>query len=251
MEGSLFYYSKAVETAAQQLKPHSEESVTIEVGFDPTKGILKEYLDAEFDAIRYEYEKSGSTLPEWFDRSHFGKYCNSALQSRVAWVRNEMSDVIFRPEEKVLLPSLLDNVLKNIGQAFDTRLGIILMPTLASEKSKSDEAQASKQEGDSSSFEVLTRDECLKTSYFLQTISTYIGGFGYMKDKSGSFDFMTMQVLDDAVRNINDTAHPAYSILAAIVAPHWLQSAVQFSPRVKYGDIQFYKSLVWQLTSIG
>jgi hypothetical protein len=222
-------YSKAVEAAATRIKPSFCESTEVEVQLSVTNQVYLEYVNAEFTALKYQVERSGGNVP--FDFATFQKYCNTFIVSRVKWVNRKVNyDLIIHPNDKVLNPSLLDNVCKNIGEAMETKLGLILIPTLPD------------------GIEVLTLQEVKKISLFLASIEGYIGGLGYLKDKSGAWSFMSMQLVSDAIMNVDDQAHPAYSVLAAIVTPIWLKAALV--PRVKYGDLSFYQGLVWELTSI-
>lgn len=245
MEGTL-QYSKAVEAAAKKVTPRVLDDVIVQVEFSTKKGIFEDYIQAEYSAlVYYEQQHGRGDLPDWLTEDVFSKYCASALVSRIMWVNDKPRDVIFRPEEDVLVPSLLDNILKNIGKVSDPKLGITLMPTLA------EDMKWSASEGNNSAeTDVLDRETIFRVSSFLKKTAGYIGGLGYLKDKSGTWDFMTMQCLETSVYNFTPDSHPAYSLLAAVVAPAWLKSAVDWSPRVRYGNLTFYKTLLTDLTSV-
>lgn len=227
-----FNYSKAVQALGDRIKPNALQYEVIDVNFTPASGILKDFAEVEFAAIEYHVQSSGGVMPAIMTLENFKKYCNTFVVSRIAWVRGDSKNVIVRPEERILVPSLLDSVLKNIGVVYETSLGLTLNPTI-----------------DYDAVEVLTADDMRKIGFYLSSIKEYIGSLGYIKDKTGCWDFMSMQIIDDVVQNFTDHAHPAYAILASIVAPKWVVSTVM-SPRVRYGDLNFFKGLLWELTSV-
>ena len=228
-----FRYSKEVSAIAERsLKPVALDYTTGEVTFSMEEGIFKDYIYAEHSAIMAAVNDE-SEFP--FDLETFKKYCNTLVVSRIAWVLGKTNLLIVRPEDPITCPALLAQVMMNIGRVSDDSIGVQLEPGF----SESDHEVVKG---------CLTKEEMQKISFYLRRIEKYVGAQGYLKDKSGSWDFMTMQLVDSQIRAPRNAAHPAYSLLAAITGNKTLVSAL--SPRVKYGDMELFKGLVWQLTSI-
>lgn len=233
---SLVQYASKLDELAKPLKPHFEEQEVVDVTITPSEGILDDFAETEYAAINLATEKSNATFP--FDVDTFKKFCVTYVVSRIAWINNQPEHMIVRPDDQVIVPALLDTVLKNIGIVYETTQGLVLKPTI-----------------DYDSCETLSKDKMLEISFYLRAIDSYVGATGYIKDKSGSWEFMSMQLV---VKTINDKEgsyiysldkdnHPVGAILAAIVAPKVLVATL--SPRANYGNLTFFKSLLWELTS--
>lgn len=228
-----YRYSKEVSAIAEKsLKPVAVDYTTGEVTFSLSEGMFADYINAEHCAIMAAV-RSNDDFP--FDLATFKKYCNTLLVSRIAWVLGKTNLLIVRPEDGTTCPALLSQVLMNIGLVSDDSIGIQLKPAFS-------DTDAKVKAG------CLSETKMQEISYYLRRIENYVGAQGYLKDKSGSWEFMTMQLVDNQIRAPRNAAHPAYSLLAAVTGNKTLVSAL--SPRVKYGDMDTFKALVWQLTSI-
>lgn len=221
-----FAYPKNVQEISEQIKAHFNEMQVIKVEMQLQQAVLSDYISVEFKAIQLEAEKLHITLP--FNEDKFKKYCQTFIVSRVNWVNGDMRSVIIRPEDHVMCPALLDAVCKNIGLVLEMSQGLRLEPTV------------------DATTETLTVPEMQEVSFYLESIPSYVGGWGYIKDKSGSWEFMSMQLVEKAIMN-EQAHHPAYSLLASIVGPKWIGAAT--APRIKYGDLSMYRGLLWQLTT--
>lgn len=221
-----YAYPKNVQEISEQIKAHFDEMQVVKVEMQLDKAVLNDFIQVEFRAIQVEAQKLHIALP--FNEERFKKYCLTFIVSRVNWVNGDMRSVIIRPEAHIMCPALLDAVCKNIGLVLEISQGLKLEPTLPK------------------GVETLTETEMEEVSFYLQSIPTYVGGWGYIKDKSGSWEFMSMQLVEQAIMN-EQAHHPAYSLLAAIVGPKWIGAAT--APRIKYGDLTMYRSLLWQLTT--
>lgn len=221
-----FAFPKDVQDISERIRPTYKDVQTVEVQFHPETGCFKEFVEVEYSALELEATKAGLSLP--FSEEDFSKYCTTFIVSRVAWVMGEKTSLILHPADKIICPALLDAVTKNIGHVMETKQGLTLVPTIESKDN------------------VLSKPECEKISFFLASLPNYMGGMGYVKDKTGSWEFMSMQLVENVVMSEVD-CHPAYSTLAAIVGPKWLGAVT--APRIRYGDLDMYRSLLWQLTS--
>jgi hypothetical protein len=226
MKGT-FECPKSVQAVAERIKPSYRSLDVVEVTFCNEGCILDDFAKVEYKAILIASGRKEDEMP--FTEEEFIQYCRTFVASRIAWVNGQTSSIVIYPTDHMLAPSLVDSVCKNIGVVYETSLGYTLVPKIA--------------EG----IQTLSKEKCAEVSFFLSSLNNYIGGYGYVRDKSGSWDFMSMQMIESAIMSFNDQAHPAYSVLAAIVGPRWLVESV--SPRVRYGSIDLYKGLLWELTS--
>jgi hypothetical protein len=221
-----FDFPKSVRDASESIKPSYLVAQKVIVEFFPTMGALESYVNVEYSAIQLESQREGVDVT--FTEEEFAKYCNTLIQSRVAWVNGDMRNVIIHPQDHIACPSLLDAILKNLGIVFDTRQGLTLVPHVTD-------------------LPILTRDRMHEISFILFAMQGYICGTGYIADKSGTVEFMSMQLeTETLVSELN--VHPAYSTLASVVGPTW--TGVNSAPRIKYGDLSVYKELLWQMTSV-
>lgn len=205
--------------------PKGFETIEVEVLTD--ESLIDKFAKIEYAALEIAFAHSRTGLP--FTEEEFTDYCKSIVKDRVAWVRNDRQAMHFRPEFRIAVPALLYVVTSNIGNAYDVVRGITLKPTTSYQH-------------------VLTKDRREEISMFLQSIPSYEGALGYLKDKNGTWDFMSMQTINAFIWNENAQAHPVYSFIAAVVGPKQLQSSLQ--TYVKYGNIDLLSELLWEFTSL-
>ena len=221
------------EIAERQVKAHYSSAQTLEVDFLVEGSLIDDYAVIEYQAISMASAKFHWKVP--FSMGDFIKYCKTIVASRIAWTINLMESVIVYPTDNIMVPSLIDNICKQIGVCTNTKLGITLKPKMCPT------------EVDGTSL-VLKHEEMEKISFFLTSLSDYVGARGYLRDKSGVWDFMTMQLIENQIKNPSIDPHPVYSVFAAVIGPRLIGSAL--NPLVTYGDLDVYRSLLWQLTSI-
>lgn len=213
--------------AEKRVKPHYAEAQICEVSLFNEGCLITDFEVIEYQAISMEAAKNHWKVP--FSLDTFQAYCNTIVASRVAWTLNAMDHVIVYPTDDIIVPGLLDTICKQIGVCTNTKLGVTLKPQLVT------------------GVKLLSKDEMEQVSFFLRSLDNYIGAEGYVRDKSGVYDFMTMQLIDNQVKNPTMDPHPVYSLLASIIGPKLIASVL--TPMVVYGDSDIYRSLLWQLTS--
>lgn len=158
----------------------------------------------------------------------FRDYVHSLIATRIQYVRGDRA--VFRPTDSVVIPSYLSVLLENLGQAIDHDLGVELVPCAIDCP--------------------LKLEEIYSISRKLRVLGAV--GFeysdGYSRDRTGSWDFMSMTLIEDEIQRHNGDAHPVYAILASTIGLRGVETAL--SPRVKYGNAQHLASVVRSLASL-
>lgn len=207
--------------------PSPADFETIEVKVLTDGSLIDKFAEVEYNALEIAFAHAKTGVP--FTKDEFVNYCKSYIKDRVEWVDGNRSEMQFRPEERIAAPALLYVISSNIGKAYDVSRGLTLVPKTEYKH-------------------VLSKEQRLKISMFLQSIDTYEGALGYLKDKNGSWDFMSMQVIDNFICNENANAHPVYAFIASVVGPIQLQSALK--TYVQYGNLDLLSELLWEFASI-
>jgi len=220
-------------------RSYDEIDVTFEVGEGT---MLMEYADIEYQALCARIQLTGGEVP--FSDEEFRSYIKTLLYSRVAWVRNVK--YIIHPNDPIVVPAFLSVVLMNIGNAEDVSLGVRLIPRI--EGMVDEKGVVKPLETIRDDLGLLEVFNMRKISNYLQSVDGYNYSKGYIKDKSGVFDFMSMQVVENYIVHHNADSHPVYALMASILQPHMVASVL--SPLVKYGSVSFLHGLLWEVTAV-
>lgn len=198
---------------------------TYEVDMLGSDCLIDQFAKVEYSAINAEVTRTGGVVT--FSENDFVLFCRQAVITRVHWVLGEK--YLTHPNDKIMIPSFLMNIIMQIGLAYEVRLGITLKPKAGLK-------------------DVLTIDKVREISFFLRSIKSYDGGLGYLKDKTGVWDFMSMTLVNNQIQRYNADAHPVFALMASVVGPKLVQSVL--SPLVRYGDMNFFEGLLWELTTV-
>jgi hypothetical protein len=213
--------------AEKHVAPQFVEAQTVEVEFFEEGNLIESYCNIEYQAVQYAVEKMNGSLN--FTTDEFLHYCKTMVYARINWVINAKPSV--HPTEHLMVPSFLMNIIMQIGLVQDPSLGLTITPASVP-----------------TSFIPMDRGRMMQISMRLESISGYEGGFGYPRDKSGAWDFMTMTLINNDIKRHDSQAHPVYAIMASVVGPKLVTSVL--SPIVTYGSSSMFEGLLWQLTSI-
>lgn len=211
--------------AEKSVAPQFKEATKVEVDFLSEGNLIEKYCEIEYYAIEYALRKVVSTVE--FTKKEFVQYCKTLLASRIEYVLGGKPTVY--PTDHIMVPSFLENILMQIGEAMDLSLGIRILPKKIT-------------------LTPMSLENMRKISMRLESLDGYEGGFGYPRDKTGSWDFMTMTLVNNDIRRHDAQAHPVYALMAAVVGPKLISSVL--SPMVTYGTTDLFEGLLWQLTSI-
>lgn len=154
-------------------------------------------------------------------------YVRALLEARVRNVRGEKSD--FTSRDDLIVPSFFSIILENVGLAYEPTLEIKLVPKIEYKNP-------------------LKLEGVKEISRKLRSLGQF--GFQYAlslpRDSRGSWDFMAMQWANDAVTRHDKLAHPAYALLASVLALKGLETALV--GRVTYGKVGLFRSLIRDLS---
>lgn len=213
--------------AEKKVAPTFKKANIIEVEFLTEGCLIEKYSKVEYAAISYALCQGAKN--DLFTEDEFLLYNKSAVYSRIGWVNS--SGFSFGPNDHIMIPSFLMNIIMQIGKTQDSSLGLTVIPKDAPKD-----------------FKPMDIDRMREISMWLENLSGYEGGFGYPSDKSGSFEFMTMTLVDNEIRRHDSKAHPVYAMMASVVGPKYV--ATILSPIITYGNTEMFEGLLWQLTSI-
>lgn len=229
--------------AEENVQPHPQKQETITVEMCGKGSLVDDFAAVEYSAIEAHIKRTGGIVP--FSKDEFLKYCRTFLQSRIGWVNG--LGYIIHPLERVICPAFVSTICMNIGNAVEVSLGITLVPKMT-ETGVTPDPKLSREEQLVLMYDVLPLQRVKEISMFLRTIPEYHGSLGYVKDKSGVFDFMSMQLINGVILHHDANPHPVYALMASVVGPHMVASVL--SPLVRYGDSAFLSNLLWEVTSI-
>lgn len=214
--------------AEKNVSPKFIEAKTYKVKLFEEGNLFNKYVSIEQKALEYAISRKGQQSSYTDDLLRkFPDYCKALVASRVDYVLGGRP--VVKPMDHVMVPSFLMNIIMQIGEVMDLSTGIRLLP----------------EEVDTPS---ISLDEMREISMLLESIREYEGGFGYPKDKSGSWEFMTMWLVGTQLQRFSADAHPVYALMASVIGLKQIESVL--NPLVTYGDTNLFEGLLWQLTSI-
>lgn len=214
--------------AEQLIAPMADSFDVVHVAMSVTDGVLQDYLRALYNEIQTSASLTGGVVP--FTEDDFIAYGRTMVKARIDWVNG--SNPQFHPADRIAIPSYLTVVLENIGRATNIDLGLELVPVYQDDG------------------RTLTKEEVQRISNQLKVLGQrgleYSDGFA--RDKAGSYDFMTMSVVNNMLKAPSKDAHPVYALLAASVGSRMVEDTL--SPRVTYGSMDHLRSLVRNLARL-
>lgn len=208
--------------------PANFDEVKVEMRCDTM--ILNTYVEELYSNIQMAVSMKGGTFNITVEE--FTKYVNTLVKMRIDYVRGER--VLCGPTERIVVPAYLSCVLSNIGRARHLDYGIELIPYI---EVKKDDVYTEK-------------PDFMRISNALRLLRGI--GFeyadGYTRSKEGSFDFMTMSLMDGIVKNISKDPHPVYALLSSTLGVRGIETVL--SPRISYGMENHLANLVRGLATL-
>lgn len=164
-----------------------------------------------------------------FTQEELSRYIDMLVQTRVSYVQGKRVEI--SPTDRIAVPAYLSLVLSNVGLAQDSTQGIELYPEMVNEIQ-------------------IDKEFMLDISRKIRILSN-IGieyADGYVRSRDGSFEFMSMALIDDYVRTWTKDAHPVYALLSSTLAIRGIEAVL--SPRINYGSEAHMVSLVRHLAAV-
>lgn len=202
----------------------------VQAEFLVTEGALRDYAEALVDNL------NSTTLVKsrGFTTDQMVKYLNTLLYLRILTVNRDQTRS--RWLDKVpypTVPAFFSVFLENVGIARDQTLGIEIIPKFGG-----------------SADDILEPDEFQRMSYELARFDK--AGFEYAstlpRGIHGSWDLMTMQLIQGEVRNQDGKAHVVYALLGSLYTQSITEGVLL--PRVTYGSVDRFRGLVAQLARL-
>jgi len=224
--------------AVDSLKRFSEERIVaaavnfdaVNVRIDLGADILTTYSKELYASWDQSASIRGWSIP--FAEEELLEYVRALVKIRVDYCAGKRVEI--RPTDRIAVPSFLSVVLSNVGLARDIDLGIELRPTLAKDTPQVRDGDVTWLEGFSRKIKALAP---LGVEY----------AEGYTRSRDGSYDFMTMALLEGEVRNISKQPHPVFALLASTLGVRGIETVL--SPRVSYGKANHFDSLIRNLAA--
>ena len=198
------------------------DHVKVVVGLD---SVGTTYVTALFDNAESAISHQGGKIQ--FNLDELSEYVRTLIAVRCAKVTRSKLPNWLTAKNDWVIPAFVSVVLENIGEVKDVGLGIHISPEM----------------------EEVIIDELVFNKVERELRSLAKLGFEYAsaipRAPSGSWDFMTMQVVDSEIANHDGKAHACYSLLRSFVNMSTIQSVLL--PRVSYGHSDRFKPLLAQL----
>lgn len=218
------------ELAQKLVLPSVKDYIRVEVSVDINASLLMTYVHSLHASLEAKVMTHGGTLS--FSEDELLRYCQTLVVARVKYVRNERHAV--SPRDRVAVPSFLSVVLQNLGEVTEHGIGLTLTPVVTFGED----------------FVPMSGDEVFAFANKLRVLGPF--GFEYAdelpRDRNGSFDFMTVQFIENEVVSHTSNPTPAVALLASLLQLKMLESV--FTPRVRYGDVTLFRRIIEQLSSV-
>lgn len=204
--------------------PASVDVVNVHVDLFAT--VLAEYKEELF--LSWDQKASMRGMELTFSQEELSLYLDMLVITRVTYCLGKRVDV--RPTDGIAVPSFLSLVLSNVGLARNDDLGIELRPAVKSDV-------------------VIDPDFMWRISRAIRALSN-IGveyAEGYTRDRTGSYDFMSMTLIEEHVKCPDKTPHPVYALMASTLGIRGIETVL--SPRINYGSVSYMRTLVRHLAA--
>lgn len=205
-----------------------------EVVVDLGAKVLTTYKSELYISWSLAAQMRGVNLP--FSEEELGLYINYLVVLRVDYVNGKR--VKFPPTSGIAVPSFLSCVLSNLGMVKNLDLGLELYPVV----------DVSNVKGMN-----LTEEEyekfMFKMSGAIKTLANLGIEYadGYLRSRDGSYEFMSMSLIDGFIRNTSKDPHPVFALLASTLGVRGIEAVL--SPRINYGTESHMVSLVRHLAA--
>lgn len=202
----------------------------VQAKFLVTEGALRDYAEALVDNLNATTLVRGGG----FDTDQMVKYLNTLLHLRILTVnRNNARSRWLDRVPYPTVPAFFAVFLENVGIVRDQTLGIEIVPEFGG-----------------STEDVLEPQEFQRLSYELARFDK--AGFEYAstlpRGINGSWDLMTMQLIQGEIRNQDGKAHVVYALLGSLYTQSITEGVLL--PRVTYGRVDRFRGLVAQLARL-
>lgn len=198
--------------------PAGFEEVVVKINCNAL--VLQAYVEELYANLESAMAIRGGVLQFTLEELH--RYVRMLVKARVDYVNGRR--VVAKPTDMLAVPSFLSVVLESVGVVSHIDLGLYLTPECEGE------------ELDLAFMQRISRMLVILGSVGLEYSK------GYSRSKDGSWDFMTMTLIDGYVKAPNKEAHPVYALLSSVIGVRGIEQLL--SPRVTYGTESHFQVLV-------
>lgn len=226
------------ELAKKLVLPAVMDYITVEVNVNLDSQLLRQFVTSLHSSLEVKVMMHGGQMPVTSEQ--LLSYCQSLVLARVDYVNSNRPTVT--PRDQVVVPAFLSVVLQNLGTVTEHGIGYVFKP------------RAIRFEGDVEMHPVrspLTQDEIFDISMKLWRLKDFGLEFAeeLPRDRNGSFDFMTMQFIQNTLVTHNPGTAPVQALLAALLELRLVEAV--FTPRVRYGDVTVFRRIIQQIATVG
>jgi hypothetical protein len=204
------------------------ETTTVEVALSGRSRVLRAYVAELASNVETTVGIMGGSIE--LTEEDLSKYVAMLVKLRIDYVNNRKIPYGLRPTDHICVPSFVSLVLQSIGVVHHLELGLELRPVYIDDE-----------EIDPDFIIMISRKIAALGSYGLEYAK------GYERSKDGSFEFMTMCVIDDKVMSFTRDKHPVFALLSSFLDVRGAETVLQ--PRVTYGTTRHFASLMGILAS--
>lgn len=240
-----------INSVTSAVQPHVNQYDQVEVSIDPAESLVFcEFVLKSFDAMSAAMENGGGKLG--FSLVEYASYLLTIVYARCEYVRTGRA--VIRPQDDVPVPAFINLVINQIGFCTNDELGVHLRPTYVTTLKQfkvPEERLLFSLFADHDSwqpsvdFNSMSRNQIDTFALKLRNLRKFGFIFSdnpFSREREGDWEFMALQVMDNSVMAVGDNATPVHAMLASVLSLKQLQSVML--PRVNYGPLTYFKSLI-------
>lgn len=204
------------------------QEVTINIGIEGA--VASTFREAFLQAVEMKLAMHNKALP--VSRKELENYLNYIVYARVCHVVNDHK-CLWKRNDTYFVPAFLSVFTDQIGRVENADLGLLLMPAWDGEIPEM-------------SVETLNRVSMFLEVFELQHNATMKRGLS--KDRKGSWETMSFELVEGQMRNITNQVPPEHSVIASFFAVNGLATVMGADAfRVNYGSTQFFQGLAYEV----
>lgn len=250
-------------SVTEGVKPVTNQYETVLVEISPHDSyVFAKFIEASYDSMASAVAMSGGKLG--FTPGSYARYLVTLVNARAEY--SATGRAIVRPMDMITVPAFMNIVMNQIGKCTNDDIGLMLVPKYIPHRppsydSKSEKIQVklensllqtlfTEDEFTPETFDYMGREELENMSLKLRALRKF--GFvmseqPFDRSRDGDWEFMTLQVLNNAVMAMDTVATPVHAMLASVLNLKQVQSVML--PRVNYGPVTFFSSLIEAVAS--
>lgn len=196
------------------------------ISLDGKSIVFAGYAELTYAEMRSETSYYGTELPLALDE--WVNYLKTFLSSRISHCNYDSRNIVVYPSDYLRIPAFFELALEQIGRVTDELTGKTLVPKFEAEDD----------------WKPLTIEQCKDISRRLAPLETRGFSFskGYIKDRKGSWEFMSMEVLNGVVRALSRDYHGLYAMFAGLLHNRGISAVM--TPQINYGTMDAVRRMV-------